>query len=232
MGERAARDADVVSCPTAAVAEELRAGSRCGRVEVVGEGVAAARRHRPAGRRRAGRAARAAGTVRARRRHPRAAEGARRRGRAPPAVPGLAGTSPLWWSGPAAGGSLTLPTGAGGRASPLGRLSDADLAVAYDRAAVVLVPSRCGGFGLPVLEAMTHGTPVVSQRRPRRWSRSAAGAAVPVPVGDADALADGVAEALATRRGARCRGPAAGRATFSWERAADSVLATSTHRLV
>ncbi len=47
------------------------------------------------------------------------------------------------------------------RLKVLGRLDDADLAVAYDRATVFVFPSLAEGFGLPVIEAMHFGTPVV-----------------------------------------------------------------------
>ncbi|PZE95790.1 glycosyltransferase family 1 protein [Curtobacterium sp. MCBD17_008] len=47
------------------------------------------------------------------------------------------------------------------RVKVLGRVDDADLAVAYDRASVFVFPSLAEGFGLPVVEAMSFGTPVV-----------------------------------------------------------------------
>lgn len=47
------------------------------------------------------------------------------------------------------------------RVAPLGYLSDADLALAYRGATVFLFPSRYEGFGLPILEAMASGVPVV-----------------------------------------------------------------------
>jgi glycosyltransferase involved in cell wall biosynthesis len=53
-----------------------------------------------------------------------------------------------------------------GRILALGALDDADLAVAYSRAAVVVVPSLSDGFGLPALEAMSLGTPVVHSDAP------------------------------------------------------------------
>jgi glycosyltransferase involved in cell wall biosynthesis len=43
----------------------------------------------------------------------------------------------------------------------LGRISDKDLAALYGSAAATLVPSRYEGFGLPVIEAMARGCPVV-----------------------------------------------------------------------
>jgi glycosyltransferase involved in cell wall biosynthesis len=47
------------------------------------------------------------------------------------------------------------------RVQVLGRVEDADLAVAYDRATVFVFPSLAEGFGLPVVEAMSFGTPVI-----------------------------------------------------------------------
>jgi glycosyltransferase involved in cell wall biosynthesis len=47
------------------------------------------------------------------------------------------------------------------RVQVLGRVEDADLAVVYDRATVFVFPSLAEGFGLPVVEAMSFGTPVI-----------------------------------------------------------------------
>jgi glycosyltransferase involved in cell wall biosynthesis len=120
--------------------------------------------------------------------------------------------------GPRGWGNLQLP--AGSRASLVGKLSDADLSVAYARAAVVLVPSRSEGFGLPVLEAMSHGTPVVVTEVPALLEVGA-NAVVPVPIGEPDALAEGVAEAVASAPVLAAAGRERARA-FSWDRAASA----------
>jgi alpha-1,3-rhamnosyl/mannosyltransferase len=54
-----------------------------------------------------------------------------------------------------------------GRARYLGRVSDEELAVLYRAARVMIYPSLYEGFGLPVLEAMASGCPVLCS-----WSSS------------------------------------------------------------
>jgi glycosyltransferase involved in cell wall biosynthesis len=49
-----------------------------------------------------------------------------------------------------------------GAIAVLPRISDAVLAAVYRRAALVLMPSEVEGFGLPLLEAMACGTPVLA----------------------------------------------------------------------
>ena len=44
--------------------------------------------------------------------------------------------------------------------------SDADLAFAYRRASALIFASRCEGFGLPLVEAMRYGLPVLASDIP------------------------------------------------------------------
>jgi glycosyltransferase involved in cell wall biosynthesis len=63
----------------------------------------------------------------------------------------------------------TLPLDGGDRPTNLrllGRVSDDDLAKLLGRAVCFLFPSRIEGFGLPAVEAMMHGCPVVASTAP------------------------------------------------------------------
>jgi glycosyltransferase involved in cell wall biosynthesis len=67
-----------------------------------------------------------------------------------------------------------------GRATHLGYVKDADREALYKGASMLVLPSFNEGFGLPVLEAMTVGVPVVASAR----------GAVPEVLGDAGLLVD------------------------------------------
>jgi glycosyltransferase involved in cell wall biosynthesis len=110
--------------------------------------------------------------------------------------------------------------GLGSRVRLVGRLGDADLAVVLQRASVLVAPSRAEGFGLPVLEAMAAGVPVVSSDAPA-LAEVGGGATRTVPVGDSAALADALAEVLGSAQ-LRQRMAAAGlrrAGDFSWDAA-------------
>lgn len=100
-----------------------------------------------------------------------------------------------------------------------GRFADADLPALYRGARALVLPSIDEGFGLPVLEALGCGTPVIASDLPAL--REVAGdLATFVPVGDEAALAEALlAAGDPTRRAdARARGPARA-AGFTWDRA-------------
>ena len=80
----------------------------------------------------------------------------------------------------------------------LGHVPKKELSVLYRGAACLVFPSRYEGFGLPALEAMAAGTPVVASTA-GALPEVAGDAAVLVPPGDPAALADGVERALADR---------------------------------
>lgn len=104
----------------------------------------------------------------------------------------------------------------------LGRIPDADLAVVLHRASALAMPSRSEGFGLPVLEAMAAGTPVVSSDAPA-LVEVGGGATLVVPREDPAALADALRAvtgdpALAARLVAAGRDRVAG---YTWAAAAE-----------
>ncbi|HUR34396.1 MAG TPA: glycosyltransferase family 1 protein [Vicinamibacterales bacterium] len=100
----------------------------------------------------------------------------------------------------------------------LGYLPEETLAVMYRLAAVFVFPSLYEGFGLPPLEAMASGTPVVTSNV-SSLPEVAGDAAQLVDPYDPDAIADGIYRVLADvdlRRELRRRGLARAR-QFSWE---------------
>jgi len=111
---------------------------------------------------------------------------------------------------------------ASGRLHTLGYVPEKDLVALYGGAEVLAYPSHFEGFGLPVVEAMACGTPVVTTDVPALREVSG-GAAVLVPLGDEVALADELAAIVgnpAAREAARAAGLARA-ATFSWKKSAE-----------
>ncbi len=108
-----------------------------------------------------------------------------------------------------------------------GKVDDRDLCALYAEALAFVFPSLHEGFGLPPLEAMSLGTPVIAAAT--SISAEVLGdAALLFPAGDAGALAESVRRLL-REPGLRATLMEAGyrrAAQFSWERtAAATVLA-------
>ncbi len=100
----------------------------------------------------------------------------------------------------------------------LGYLPEETLAVMYRLAGVFVFPSLYEGFGLPPLEAMASGTPVVTSNV-SSLPEVAGDAAVLVDPYHPEAIADGIERVLcdeALRRDLRAKGLARAR-QFSWE---------------
>ncbi len=115
--------------------------------------------------------------------------------------------------------------GLNGRVKFLDWVDEADLAGLYSLADLLVFPSLIEGFGLPALEAMACGTPVVGSDRP----------SLPEVVGDAGLLVDpcdveswtAAMRELLGDEARRHRLAAAGQersAEFSWDEAAHQVL--------
>ena len=97
----------------------------------------------------------------------------------------------------------------------LGHVDQDELAALYRGAECLVFPSTYEGFGLPVLEAMASGTPVVTTNA-TALPEVAGDAAVLVPVGDPEALAAGILEAL-DRKDALVSAGLARAGLFRWE---------------
>jgi glycosyltransferase involved in cell wall biosynthesis len=99
----------------------------------------------------------------------------------------------------------------------LGRIDDDELAAAYRGARAVIFPSLYEGFGIPALEAMASGTPLVTSRD-SAMAEVAGAAAVLVDPLDVAAIAAGIEQA--DRRRAELVPLGLERAKhYGWERA-------------
>jgi glycosyltransferase involved in cell wall biosynthesis len=121
---------------------------------------------------------------------------------------------PLVVAGPAKDAALAAELADRG-ASVRGWVDKAELAALYRGAAALVLPTRYEGFGLPVLEAMASGTPVVAT--PDAAVREVAGDAA--LYAEPDELAGAVRSALARRDELAAAGLERAR-RFSWQETA------------
>ena len=89
-------------------------------------------------------------------------------------------------------------------------------------AAAFVYPSRFEGFGMPIVEAMACGVPVVASSHPS-MDEACGDAAVRVDPDDPEAIATGIREALARASELRAAGLEHA-ARFSWRRTGEALL--------
>jgi glycosyltransferase involved in cell wall biosynthesis len=145
------------------------------------------------------------------------------------AASGLAGVG-LVFAGPTAGRAdelerLARQLGIGERLRILGRVDDALLAGLYRDAKLLCMPSFGEGFGLPVLEAMAAGLPVLASDLPA-IREVADDAAVLVAPGDVDALAAAITDLIGDQQlTTRLRQNGHKRASaFTWDATAQATV--------
>ncbi len=105
----------------------------------------------------------------------------------------------------------------------LGHVLDEDLPALYRLAEAVVYPSLAEGFGLPVVEALASGAPLVTSNR-SAMAEVAGSAAILVDPEDEAAIADGIDRARRARERLSDSGPRRAR-LFSWEKTARETLA-------
>lgn len=123
----------------------------------------------------------------------------------------------------AAGWGEALPEGPAADVHFVGFVPDGDLRPLLQAATVVAYPSFQEGFGLPILEAMAQGTPVVTSRG-SATEEVAGGAAVLADPHDPDSIAEAIQRVLADRdRWATAARARAG--TCTWDATVDATVA-------
>lgn len=137
----------------------------------------------------------------------------------------LALVGPAGWSEDLEAVLRSLPGTVRARVHRLGWVQREELAALYAGASVFCFPSLLEGFGFPVVEAMAHGTPVVTSLGTSTEELVDDGAGIAVEPADEPAIADALLRILADPDLA-ARLSQAGRAraaTYTWARTAELV---------
>jgi glycosyltransferase involved in cell wall biosynthesis len=115
-----------------------------------------------------------------------------------------------------------LPEPVRGRIHRLGWVSREDLGALYARASVFCFPSLLEGFGFPVVEAMGHGTPVITSTGTSTEELVADGAGLAVDPTDVEAIANAISRVLSDQAlaGRLVDAGRARAAQYTWERSA------------
>ncbi|MGE5691116.1 MAG: glycosyltransferase family 4 protein [Pseudomonadota bacterium] len=111
----------------------------------------------------------------------------------------------------------------------LGYVGEERLAELYRGAAAAVYPSRFEGFGMPIVEAMAAGTPVVASAHPS-MDEASGEAAVRADPEDPDAIAAGIRRAVEERGRLVPLGLGHARG-FTWRRVGEIMLAAYRERL-
>jgi glycosyltransferase involved in cell wall biosynthesis len=123
-------------------------------------------------------------------------------------------------------------SGIADRVDLLGFVDEEDLITAYQGAVGAVFPSLYEGFGLPILEALACGCPVLSSRTSSMPEVAGADSVLVDPLDPAD-IAEGIARVIRLPRDRTHRERRAGFAsTFTWDAAAEGVSALCRPRTV
>lgn len=130
---------------------------------------------------------------------------------------------PQGWGQTSAEVSARLDGPFADRVAVLGRLSDDDLQVAYAGARAFCFPSLWEGFGMPVLEAMAHGTPVVTSSG-TSMAEFTEGAGLLVDPRDPEALAGAILDATGARHDELAASASVRARDYTWARVAEQTV--------
>jgi glycosyltransferase involved in cell wall biosynthesis len=115
-----------------------------------------------------------------------------------------------------------ITTSGTGTAQRIGYVDDADLPALYAGAAAFAMPSLYEGFGLPCVEAMAAGTPVVAADR-AALPEACGGAALLADPADPDAFADALLDAAGTERARLIEAGRERASQLTWRRTAEAI---------